>query len=133
MPQVYYGGSFAPQLTQNLLNEYIALINETDAQTKLGDYLRKILKPVTSWWQLPESTTQGDSLHKSGRAILMPLDEEIKNLLWEDLPWEEEVEIIQQEFEQLPSGPLRNAAFHLLWHVKELNLDREPITLDKLL
>ena len=88
--------------------------------------------PVTSWWQLPESTTEGDTLHKSGRAILMPLDKKVKQALWDDLPWDEEVELIQQELEQLPSGPVRNAAFHLLWHVKELNLDREPLTLDRL-
>jgi hypothetical protein len=27
---------------------------------------------------------------------------------------------------------LRDAAFHLLWHVVELDKDREPITADKL-
>ncbi len=28
--------------------------------------------------------------------------------------------------------PLRHMATHLIWHVRELNLDREPLTTDKL-
>jgi len=28
--------------------------------------------------------------------------------------------------------PLRDAAMHLIWHVRELNRDREPLTLDKI-
>lgn len=33
---------------------------------------------------------------------------------------------------KLEDTSLRNAAFHLLWHVVELDLDREPLTSDKL-
>jgi hypothetical protein len=35
-------------------------------------------------------------------------------------------------FDGLRAGELRNAAFHLLWFCKELTLDREPLTVDKL-
>jgi hypothetical protein len=30
------------------------------------------------------------------------------------------------------AGEIRNIGFHLLWYATELNLGREPVTLDKL-
>ncbi len=35
-------------------------------------------------------------------------------------------------YPQREPTPLRDMAYHLLWHVKELSLDREPLTNDQL-
>lgn len=129
--RVYLGGSFAPEITEDLLSQYSSLIQETNSKTIIGDCLRKLLKPVLTWWELPESTGPTSGLHQSGRGILQPLDEAIQKELWEDLPWDEELKVIQEAIEQITSKDLRNAAFHLLWYVKELNLDREPLTLQR--
>jgi len=56
--------------------------------------------------------------------------------LWDVTPWMRELDLLSNiagsgVFDRL-KGPIRDAAFHLLWHAKEITLDREPITQDKL-
>lgn len=126
--KTYYGGSFAPELSESDLAFYKSQIDKTDPQTVLGDYLRKTLKPIETWWNLPESVGPSGELHPSGRGVLQPLDAEVAEELWEDIPWQAEINAIQAEFEKMPTGELRNIAFHLLWYLNELNLDREPLT-----
>jgi hypothetical protein len=126
--RTYYGGSFAPEMSETDFRYYKSRIDQTDVETVLGDYLRKTLKPIETWWDLPESVGPSGELHKSGRGVLQPLDAEVLEALWEDIPWEPEINAIQAEFEKMPTGELRNIAFHLLWYLKELNLDREPLT-----
>lgn len=128
MAQTYFGGSFAPELTDQKLEQYADLVRTVEPSTQIGDYLRQLLKAVQVWWALPVSTGGEPTPHQSGRGILQPLTEEIKQTLWDHIPWEAELNAIQAELDTLPAGDLRNAAFHLLWHVKELNLDREPLT-----
>lgn len=131
MSRTYYGGSFAPELTEEKLQRYADLVRSTEPSEVIGDYLRQLLKVVTAWWALPESTGPVGEKHASGRGVLQPLDEPIKNELWELIPWAGEINAIQTELDKLPSGELRDAAFHLLWYVKELDLDREPLTLQR--
>jgi hypothetical protein len=67
--------------------------------------------------------------------LIVDLDEQIAKDLWDHIPWDEELDVIAAEFEKISNEThrdLRNAAFHLLWHAKELVRDREPITTDKL-
>lgn len=89
----------------------------------------------------------------------VPLEAAHVQALWNVTPWPRELEPIKQLFATIDAdaarrngdlvaawqdaggkGPrpplestaLRDAAHHLLWHVHELALDREPLTIDKL-
>ena len=129
MAQTRFGGSVAPALTDEKLASYKSLVESTDPATKVGDYLRIVQRCVARWWELPESDSEERQLHRSGSGQVIPLTDPLKKELFDLIPWEEELTAIQNEFETLPNGVLRDCAFHLLWHVRELNLDREPITL----
>lgn len=133
MPVQHVGGSFAPPLTDELLTRYAAVA--TQAEPQVADALNALLKCVRAWWELPESTAAG-SPHPSGRGMIVELEKGVASSLWPLIPWGHEIAAIQGLFDKLPSDTdaqkaLRNAAFHLLWHVIELDKDREPITNDK--
>jgi hypothetical protein len=125
------GGSFAPPLTDELLDRYEALA--TAAGGPVGDGMLTCLRCCRKWWDLPESTGDGRP-HPSGRGVIVDLDAALAEQLDEHIPWEHEIEALRGLFDGLdPAGKeLRNAAFHLLWHVIELNNDREPLTADKI-
>lgn len=126
------GGSFAPPLSDELLDKYQALIAQSQGAIK--DTLTTLLTCCRKWWELPESVGGGNA-HPSGRGFIVELDHAIKESLWDLIPWPHEIKAMESLLNTLdPIGQkdLRNAAFHLLWHVKELDLDREPITTDKL-
>lgn len=123
------GGSFAPPLTDELLAAYHALALE--AGEEIRDAMLKLHACAAQWWELPESTGDGKP-HPSGRGYIVALDAPIATALWEAIPWTRELDMFGALFDTLPTGRLRNAAFHLLWFAKELDLDREPLTSDKL-
>lgn len=128
------GGSFAPPLSDDLLASYRALIEAVPEKTRLREALDTLYRCAAAWWELPESTG-GKAARHALLGSVVSLDEEIAAALWENIPWEDELGIIQAACDEIDANdqaPLRNAAFHLLWHVKELNLDREPLTADKL-
>lgn len=125
------GGTFAPPLTDEKLDEYGYLIDQTEEKSRLREILITLHACVKQWWGLPESKGAG-SPHPSGRGTMVPLDKPVAESLWDAIPWTADLNTMQAELDALPAGPLRNAAFHLLWFVKELDLDREPITADKL-
>lgn len=130
--KIRIGGSFAPPLSDELLDKYQALIAQSQGAIK--DTLTTLLTCCRKWWELPESVGGGNA-HPSGRGFIVELDHPIKDALWDFIPWPHEIKAMESLFESidpLSQRDLRNAAFHLLWHVKELNLDREPITTDKL-
>jgi len=112
-------GSTAPPLTDELLDKYETLAAIAD--TSIKHAIHKCLACVFKWWNLPESNKQ-------------TLDPEIATILEEYIPWAHEIDAIQQLFNNIPSNQmdLRDAAFHLLWYVRELDFGREPITTDKL-
>lgn len=128
------GGSFAPPLTDDLLAKYQTLINAVPAGQQLRDALNDCMACCRKWWDLPESTGEGTP-HLSGRGKVIDLDLPTAEALFDHIPWEEELDTFAKLFNEIDpqeKRDLRNAAFHLLWHVKELNMDREPITTDKL-
>lgn len=141
IPQV--GGSFAPPLTDELLTKYEALISGLDPKSPIREAMGKLLLCCKEWWGLPDSTG-GGNLHPSGRGSIISLDESAKKALWEYIPWsrrsmpngeEGELDLMHRLFDGInpvKQKELRDAAYHLLWHVVELDLDREPITLEKL-
>lgn len=128
--QVRIGGTFAPPVDETVLTSYHdQIVSMSDSQVK--EYLTKCYECVAAWWNLPESSGEGTP-HPSGRGLIVDLTKENKEALWDLIPWQEELNVISTVFDSLPSGPVRNMAFHLLWFVNELNLDREPMTADKI-
>lgn len=123
----------APPLSDDKLAAYVNLAT-SQPDGPVRDAVCALLDCVKFWWELPESTLEGVS-HPSGRGKSIPLTDELKAKLFDLIPWDHELDGIQALLDKLPSegnaAELRNAAFHLLWHVKELARDREPITLDK--
>lgn len=129
------GGCFAPPLTDEILTKYRQLINAVPAKTQLREALEDCFSCCGKWWELPESTNGKGSPHLSGKGVMLDLDDNIKADLWDHIPWDEEIATFDKLFDGIsPTSQrdLRNAAYHLLWHVRELNLDREPITTDKI-
>lgn len=127
---------FAPPLTDELLAKYEGLAAGL-ATSPLKDALLECLTPVKLWWDLPESKADPDKpklriLHRGEAAsvAVRDLEPEFAAALFEAIPWDHEIEGIERLFDAIPveQKALRDAAFHLLWHVKELNLDREPLT-----
>jgi hypothetical protein len=80
--------------------------------------------------ETPSSKLEGDT-HQSGVGKIIPLEKEEIERIWDVVPWPKECDVIGECFDKL-TGELRNAAFHLLWYARELAIDREPITNDKL-
>lgn len=135
---------FAPPLTDDLLRAYRILADALpDSRGDVRDALRECLKAVETWWGLPES--KGNARHdghlllvhrKEERLVrITGLSETLKKELWDSIPWDYEIAAMEKLFESISNETgreLRDAAFHLLWHVRELSLDREPLTQDAL-
>lgn len=127
------GGSFAPPLTAQNLKTYRELAN-TAPDPRVRDAMLPLCEMVEAFQKTPESRRSGHP-HPSGAGTIIPLeDAEIKRI-WDLVPWDYECNALGELFETIPANtekPLRNAAFHLLWYARELTLDREPLTTDKL-
>lgn len=154
--------SFAPPLTDESLARYEELANEQegellDALTTLlacvktwWELPESTRKDVTRWQSNyvvpnPDYDPLASKLTKQGQKNKLvpftfeetPLEESHIEALDSVTPWMRELDTLSTPqdtgpFDSLPSGELRNAAFHLLWFAKELTLDREPLTKDKL-
>lgn len=144
-PKVRYGGSFAPPLSDDRLARYAELVESTDPETPLGDYARQLLELAEAWWELPESTKKGaphpvgEMVGRDGRRyaapLEVPLEEPHREELWGLIPWRPEMDRMGEVFDAIDpvaQKELRDCCFHLLWHARELDRDREPITQDKL-
>lgn len=148
---------FAPPLTDKLIAKYRQIAESLgDARGEIRDAMRECLKPIDLWWELDESKgSAGDPTLKidqhRGQPVVIKvtsLDPEFRDQLFDAIPWPYEIDAMQRLFDTLPSGTvevegtvkvvdqsafeLRNAAFHLLWFARELCLDREPLTQEKL-
>lgn len=133
--QSHIGGTFAPPLSDEKLSEYKSLIDGLSNSSPVKYAMQQLHNCCAKWWDLPESSETETKNHSSGIGIIVPLETEIAKALWDHIPWAHEIEAIKILFEEISNDthkPLRDAAFHLLWHVIELNLDREPLTVDKL-
>lgn len=148
---------FAPPLTDELLGRYRELVDGLDpSETK--EALASLLACVAAWWALPESTRtdgrrlalqvpvkdaagqvvydeRGAPVREARTIVERPLEADHVQALFDVTPWMRELNTLSTPagdglLDALPPGELRNAAFHLLWHVKEITLDREPLTQD---
>jgi hypothetical protein len=126
------GGSFAPPLTDEMLAGYRD--HAAKAAPEIADAMRELLACVDHWWGLPDSKRAGKA-HASGTGTMIPLEAEHADALDSLIPWRKELDNYAKLFDTIDPArdkALRDAAFHLLWHVNELDLGREPITADKL-
>lgn len=151
MPQAHIGGSFAPPLSDEKLASYATLIASMPPSAE-RDACALLMTCCEKWWNLPEPAGTAARAHPSGVGTIIALQDDHKAELDPHIPWGHELAAIQALFDQLPTGTteqppthkprhvvtdalahnIRNMAFHLLWHVRELDLDREPLTADKL-
>lgn len=128
----FRGGSFAPPLSDEKLAYYWMLAES--APGPLRDAMLSLLACCETWWNLPDPIGTATRPHSSGVGTIVRLNPEHATALWGHIPWDHELAAIQSLFDAIPTDQweLRNAAFHILWHVKELDLNREPLTNDKL-
>lgn len=137
MPMMY-GGSFAPKLTEDMLDGYKELIEDIDPTAAkhygpVKDQMTRLAKMVEVFHETPESTRAGTP-HPSGRGMVVPLAKEEVERIDAHVPWDYEVESLKELFDKIDpveDKELRDAAHHLLWYAVELVKDREPMTLDR--
>lgn len=134
---------FAPPLTDDLIAKYESLANALPRERyDVRDAMRECLAGVKLWWELPESKGDRDDTSlairhrgKEARVKLTSLTPDLVEKLWDAVPWGYELDAMQSLFDKIdPTADkeLRDAAFHLLWHARELEKDREPLTLERL-
>jgi hypothetical protein len=127
-----FGGVFAPPLTADKLATYRELA--ATAHYQVRDAMLALCDMVAKFQETPESTAPGTK-HPSGRGVMVPLSDAEVLRIWDVVPDEDELKLYGDRFEKIDAvteKPLRDAAFHLLWYGRELFLDREPMTKDKL-
>jgi len=127
--QVIVGGSFAPKLTAGEVHAMSPLFSECDAEVK--DVVGILSRCVLTFLETPESRLPGMP-HPSGVASVVPLEEDEKRRIFDVVPWSWECDTYGRVLDRLPLGNARNAAYHLLWYARELTVDREPITVDRI-
>jgi hypothetical protein len=131
---------FAPPFSDDLLKTYEKLITDVK-ESELKDYLKSLYKCVNHWWGLPDSketpVKKWAFKRSNGTDVIgheQPLDTKIKEDLYEVTPWMRELLAMESIIGSIPNADktLRDCAFHLLWACKELTLDREPMTIERL-
>lgn len=139
------GGTFAPPLTDDLLVRYQQLYEALPRDSQIRDAMAQLHTCCKLWWELPESGHPGVP-HPVGpmegldgkrykAPLVISLEDDHMEQLWESIPWKTDLDAMGVLFDSLnpvTQKQLRDAAYHLLWHAKELEKDREPITKDKL-
>lgn len=132
----------AHALDETTLAVYGAEVDDLEPG-ELKDTLLKLYRCIENWFRLPESKrtdikqwefTNGTTGEKM-TCKDQPLEEEHVKALWDTTPWMRElvaIEPLLDSIDSITQKPLRDMAFHLLWFAKELTLDREPMTTDKL-
>ena len=132
-------GTFAPPLTNEKLQEYSELADNAPGSIK--EKMKNLIEMVLVFRETPDSKNEGRP-HPSGRGFIIPLEQKEIERIWDYVPWNDDGEdhinecnMIGELFEKIDRATnreLRNAAFHLLWFARELAMDREPITSDKI-
>jgi hypothetical protein len=134
---------FAPPMTEGLLARYREMADALpDTRGEVRDAMRELLACVEAWWGLPESSGSLTDPHleirhrgKEVAVRLVSLTPDLKRRLDDAVPWPYELRSMEELFgriDPVADKPLRDAAFHLLWFARELDLGREPLTQDRL-
>lgn len=122
----------ADAITLDKLNVYRDLLKKA-LSPRLYEYAYKLLSMVERFLETPESSQplQKIRVDLGTELAALPakaLDPEEYERMFDYVPWEDEIEMMSQAFEALPTGDVRNACFHLIWYARELTRDREPMT-----
>lgn len=127
----HVGGSFAPPLTAEKIEEYEKLADSSPTP-EVRDGMETLLKMVKTFFQTGKSKLKG-SPHPSGRGTVIKLEPEEVKRIDPVVPFRHELDALAKVFEEhLTDKATRDAAFHLLWYGYELTADREPCTTDML-
>lgn len=127
----HVGGSFAPPITDEVLDRYEDLAGIASSGP-VKDEILKLIEMVRVFRQTPDSSLPSEP-HPSGRGEIVPLEDAEIQRIWDHVPWDHEIDALKNLFDLIPADSmLRNPAFHLLWYAVELSKDREPITIDRL-
>ena len=138
---------FAPPIDSKRLDRYKSLAAIADAPVQ--DAMEELIRMVEKFQETPESREPGLALQteytrnpfRNEKGIpkpppkIVPLEQVEVNRMWDFVPWPHEINAMAALFDQIPNESkkeLRDAAFHLIWFARELVLDREPMTNDKL-
>jgi len=140
MTRKWLGGSFAPPLSKETLAEYRTAAES--AEPRIREVMLKLCRMIEVFQETPESSLPsqpqplGTLRTLDGRLVapqVVPLEEAEVQRIWDDVPWDYEIEAYRTLFDSLlADSPLRTPCFHLLWFGTELEKDREPLTNDKL-
>lgn len=122
------GGCFAPELAPEKVSGYRQLSAGVEDK-QIAQYMGDLCDMLDLFFQTPESTLGGSKHPIAG--IVVPLEDAEIQRIWNKVPWPEECDLIGKAFDRLPSGDVRNAAYHLLWYARELAKDREPMTKER--
>jgi len=123
-------GSFAPPLSDAKLAEYSDLA-ETATNHVIRGHMKNLIKMLEKFRQTPASALEPKP-HPVGVGTVTPLEQQEVERMNDVVPTIDDCRRINDEFDRLPNGNLRNAAYHLLWFAVELAEGREPCTNDKL-
>ena len=135
---------FAPPLTPERLAAYQDLARAQETPASVSEAMLALVRLAERFAETPTSKLPGVPLQSEytrspfrGKAPphIVPLEPEEIDRLWDAVPWDHDLRALGELFETLSAlgqKALRDAAFHLLWFAKELALDREPMTLDRL-
>lgn len=122
------GGSFAPRIDEEKLEQYRQLAGNVQDQ-RCSDYMLKLVEMLDLFYETPDSTLPGTKHPIAGMVV--PLEDAETTRIWDKVPYSDECDLIGKAFDILPPGEQRNAAYHLLWYARELTLDREPMTQER--
>jgi len=153
----YVGGSFAPPLPAEKLDQYREILLRDAPEDIRGSLVD--LCDLVALFQATGESSQPKAPHPVGRGYVQRLDDAEIARIWDACPWAWEVEALRQRCNQLQPTEvdrdnarrhaeykargermpddervvtLIDASRHLLWFAKELAEDREPCTADKL-
>lgn len=142
--KIYIGGSFAPPLSDEALDRIESEIIPTITHPGVKDGMERLAKMLRTFRETPDSAAAGRP-HPSGVGTIIHLEDEEVKRIWDHVPWlnqdqrfrhgkvgDDDCDQYGALFDTLPTGPARDAAFHLLWYARELANDREPITTSRL-
>jgi len=128
---------FAPDITAHLSGYASIISSQPDGAEK--EWCTKLLEMVKFFQLTPKSDLAPVSTFrsispqgKSSAADIIPLKKEEIDRIFEQVPWQEEIDMLKVMFEKIPSGAFRELAHHLLWYAQELCGDREPMTKESL-
>ncbi len=124
-------GTFAPVITPELLSTYRTIVEE-QAPKEIRQELLNLCQMMEVFQETPESQEPKEP-HPTNTGFVQRLSEAEIRRIDSFVPWDWEIKALARQCRDLPpKSATRKAAYHLLWYARELTLDREPCTRNKL-